>query len=385
MDSPIRVLQVTIGDGNYGGVASFLYAYYSHMDRSRVHFDFLYCGENSMQSKEEDPVLKESTITTLHIMKRNNNGFTEYKKLISALKKIFDEKQYDIVHVNSSNIYLNACVAYVLKGQKAYIAHSHNTQSTIIYGSKAKHVLKKAISGCIRTFVVNRADALFACSDEAGKYLFGNRGIKSRKYSVINNAIDTKRFSFDIEKRKKLRGAEDKLIIGFVGRLSPQKNPMFVIEVFAELLKRKADAVLWIVGEGELQDQVEARIMELNLQEKIYLLGRRNDVADIMQAMDAMVFPSVYEGFGIAVVEAQCAGLTVVASDVVPQSTNVTGLVTYLSLKESAVYWADELIRLLSQSKERSDKSEYLKEAEFDIDTEAKKLVKYYYDLIAQH
>ena len=385
MDSPIRVLIVTIGDGNFGGVASFLYTYYNQMDHRKVHFDFLYCGENSMQSKEGDPVLKGSTITTLHILKKNNNGVAEYKKLILALERIFDEKQYDIVHVNSGNPYLNACVAYVLKGRMVYIAHSHNTQSTIVYGSRVKHFFKNKISESIHRYIVKKADVMCACSNEAGEDLFGKKGIKSEKFRVINNAVDISRFSFDPEKRKEIRRTEDQHIIGFVGRLSPQKNPVFIIDIFAEIMKRKEDTVLWMVGEGELRETVESKIKALGLQKNIHMLGRRNDVADLMQAMDIMLFPSIFEGFGIVAVEAQCAGLRVVASDIVPQEANVAGLVTYLSLKESASYWAEEVIRLLSQPYERVDMSKVVQEANYDIVNEARKLESLYHDLYARH
>ena len=383
---PIRVLAVTIGDGSFGGVASFLYSYYSHMDHSRVHMDFLYCGENSMQSKENDPALAGSVITTLHILKRNNNGLSEYRRLLPALKKIFDENDYDVVHVNSSNPFLNACVAYANKRHKMiYIAHSHNAQSTILYGSKVKQTAKNAVRHLIHKYIVKNADAMFACSMEAGEYLFGKDGVKTAKFQVINNAIDTRKYAYNPSVRDCVRKNEKGFIAGFVGRLSDQKNPLFAVDIFAELKKKKPDAVMWMAGEGELKDRIEDRIRELQLQNDVRLLGRRNDVSELMQAMDVLLFPSVYEGFGIAAVEAQCSGLPVAASDKVPQAASVTGGVVFLPLSEPADYWAEKVIALTDAVKERRDMSEAVKNANFDIISEADKLTRLYNDLQEKH
>lgn len=373
----IKVLQVTIGDGNFGGVASFLFSYYSNMDHNKIHFDFLYCGENSMQSKELDPVLNGSTITTLHILKRNNNGFKEYTKLIAELKKFFLFNHYDIVHVNSSNPYINACVASILEGNTVYIAHSHNTQSTIIYGSKGKHIIKLIIGNIIRSYIIRKADALFACSDEAGRYLFGEKGVKKDKFKIINNAIDVTKYEYDLNIRKQFRKGED-IIVGFVGRLSDQKNPIFAVDIFIEILKTKPNAIMWIIGDGELRDTLFKKIARSNLQNKVYLLGQRNDVALLMQAMDVLVFPSVYEGLGIVAVEAQCSGLPVIASNIVPQRTNVAGLVTYLSLSDPASVWANQTIQAIGKRHSRVDRSHEIEKAGYGIQGAAKLLEQQY-------
>ena len=379
-DSLINVLHITIGDGNFGGVASFLYTYYSRMDHSRVHFDILYCGENSMKSKQDDPVLEGSEITTLHILKRVDNGFSEYKKLMPELKRIFSEKNYDIVHVNSGNLYLNYCVAKALKGRAKLIAHSHNAKPTVEYSGKLKRMIKSSVRKPCISYVRKKADAMFACSDQAGESLFGPDGIRSPKFRVINNAIDTRKFSFDDNVRNSLRG-DEKTVVGFVGRLSDQKNPGFAIDVFAELLKKKPEAVMWMVGEGELRDKTEERIKALGLEDKIKLLGRREDVPGLMQAMDIMLFPSVFEGFGIVAVEAQCTGLPVLASDCVPQSANVAGLVTYLPLGQSPSVWADKAAEIIEGGNNRKCMADEICSAGFDIYSEAKHLEEIYAEL----
>ncbi len=169
MDSnkTINILHVTIGDGNYGGIASFLHTFYSYVDHQRFHFDVLYCGENSLKSKECDPVWSDSKIEALHILKKNN-GISEYIRLLPKLKQKLYEKDYDIVHVESNNPFLNACVSILVNNQIVYISHSHNSKPNIISGSKGNRLIKKTISGLMRVIIRKKADALFACSKEAG-------------------------------------------------------------------------------------------------------------------------------------------------------------------------------------------------------------------------
>lgn len=375
---PIRVLQVTIGDGSFGGVASFLYTYYSHMDKEKVHFDFLYCGENSMASKQNDALLKDSKITTLHILKANNNGLKEYKKLIPALKSFFEENHYDIVHVNSSNPYVNACVAYTLNGRSTYIAHSHNVQSSVIYGSKAKQVFKKTVSYGLRKYIIGKADALYACSDTAGAYLFGEKGCELKKFRIVNNAIDTNKFRFNEQVRTSVRQeagiSDETVVVGFVGRLSDQKNPRFAVEVFSKLQENCPESELWVIGEGNLKETVLESAAELGVSEKVHLLGRRNDVEKLMQAMDVFIFPSIYEGLGIVAIEAQCSGLPVVASDKIPKMTNVIGLVKYLTFNDSLSKWAEVLLQQARDYMIRVDRSDELRLANYDIVAEAEEL-----------
>lgn len=377
---PIKILQVTIGDGSFGGVASFLYTYYSHMDHSKVHFDFLYCGENSMRSKEGDPVLERSTITTLHILKRNNNGFSEYRKLLPELKKIFNKNEYDIVHVNSGNLFLNATVAFTLNGNSKYIAHSHNTQATIKYSSKLKSVIKSIIRKPCTNYIIKKADALFACSKAAGQNLFGSNGVNSDKFTLIHNAIDLSKYRYKPDVRARVRNGEERFIVGHVGRLTDQKNPLFIIDVFSDLHKLNANTVLWMIGEGELREMIEKKVASLGLGDCVDLMGRREDVAELMQAMDIFLFPSLYEGLSIVTIEAQAAGLPIFASDSISPEHKVTSQLTFLPLKEGSVMWATEINKAL-QSLFRHDTVDELLSAGYEIGDEAKKLERYYCSL----
>lgn len=377
-DHAKKILQVTIGDGSFGGVASFLYTYYSHMDHSKIHFDFLYCGENSMQSKEGESVLYGSEISTLHILKRNNNGLSEYMRLLPAFKRVFAEKRYDIVHVNSSNLFLNVCVAYALKGRAKLIAHSHNTQATIEYSSKLKSTVKSLIRKPCTSYIIKKADALFACSKAAGLNLFGMKGIKSNNFKIIHNAIDLSKYVFSEDIREIVRNGEDKLILGHVGRLTDQKNPLFVIDVFNALHERNPKSVLWMVGEGELKEEIEKKIEALRLADSVRLLGRRDDVPELMQAMDVFLFPSLYEGLSIVTIEAQAAGLPIFASDSISPEHKVTPKMQFIGLSKKPNEWASEILDTVTSDKDRNNTIDDLIRAGYEITSAAKELEETY-------
>lgn len=375
--SPIKVLQVTIGDGSYGGVASFLYSYYSYIDHKRVLFDFLYCGENSMRSKMNTNVLMDSKITTFHIMKGNNNGIKEYTKLWKALKAYFDKNSYDIVHVNTSNIYVSACVAYVLKGRSVMIAHSHNTKATIQYGSSAKRLVKVAVKIPCRKYIIKKADYYFACSKAAGENLFGKKALNSERFKVINNAINVSKYAYNPEVRNRIR-KNNKFVFGHVGRLTKQKNPEFLIELFAEIHKLKTNTELWMVGEGEMQEEIENMIRNFGLEDSVVMWGRRNDVADLMQAMDMFLLPSLYEGLSIVAVEAQAAGLPMVASDSISMEHDVSGLVRFLPLKAGVKVWAEKISDYMIELPARRDMRSELESEGYEINQAAQWLEKFY-------
>lgn len=376
-NSIVKVLLVTIGDGSYGGVASFMYSYYSHMNHEKVHCDFLYCGENSMGSKEDSPALTGSKITTLHIMKSQNNGFREYSQLVKELKAFLNENCYDIVHVNTSNAMVSACVAYALNDKAVLIAHSHNTKAVLTNQGKIKEILKIIMKVPARKYILKKADYYFACSKTAGENLFGISVLRSDKFKIINNAIELSSYVYDPEIRKKYRKT-DKTVIGHVGRLTGQKNPFFLIDVFSEIHKLNSSTELWMIGEGELLEGVQDRIKALGLESNITLWGRRNDVACLMQAMDIFILPSLYEGLSIVTVEAQAAGLPVYVSDSISEEHRVTNLVNFLPLASGASAWGRKITDDIRRMPVRRNMLTEMAGAGYEIETASKWLEEFY-------
>ena len=377
----VKVLQVTIGDGSFGGVASFMYSFYSHMNHGKIHCDFLYCGENSMRSKEDSQVLAGSKIITLHIMKSKNNGFREYRQLVKELKRFFKDNSYDIVHVNTSNVMVSACVAYALNNKAVFIAHSHNTKAVLDNQSRVKEIVKNILKVPARKYILKEADYYFACSKAAGENLFGISVLKSDKFKIINNAIELSSYVYDPEIREKYR-ITDKTVIGHVGRLTTQKNPLFLIDVFSEIHKLNPSTELWMIGEGELLEGVQNRIIALGLEKYVRLWGRRNDVACLMQAMDIVVLPSLYEGLSIVAVEAQTAGLSVYASDSISEEHRVTDLVHFLPLASGAAAWGRKIVEDMKKMSRRRNMLSEMTEAGYEIETASKWLEDFYLSVV---
>lgn len=376
----IKVLQVTIGDGSFGGVASFMYSFYSHMDHEKIHCDFLYCGENSMQSKEDSPVLKNSKIITLHVMKPQNNGFGEYVQLIKKLKVFFKDNNYDIVHVNSANIIVNACVAYTLNGRAYLISHSHSAKNTS-QNKTFKELTKNAIKNYSRKYILKKADHYFACSKAAGEKMFGLKALKSDKFKLVNNAIELSMYIYNTDIRKTYRKTK-KIVIGYVGRLAAEKNPIFSIEVFSEIYKLNQNTEFWMIGEGELLNDIRKRINTLGIEENVTLWGRRNDVANLMQAMDIVILPSLFEGLSIVAVEAQTAGLPVYASDSISEEHRVTDLVHFLPLTFGASAWAAKIVKDMENMPKRKNMLSEMTRAGYEIGSASKWLEDFYFSVV---
>lgn len=377
---PIRILQVMIGDGSYGGIASFLYNYYSHMDHKKVHFDFLYCGENSMQSKMKDPNLQDSVVTAFHLLKFRGNDILTYAKLLIKLKAFFSNNSYDIVHINTAKVSLCACVSYTLRSRAVCIAHSHNSHGVGRNHRFFRQTIKTLLRIPCRKYILRKDNYFFACSREAGENLFGRRMVAAQKVKIVNNAIDISKFVYQPEIRNRIRQTNN-FVLGHVGRMAEQKNHIFLIELFYELHQLLPQTELWLIGEGELQDAIHKKVMELGLTERVVFWGRRNDVAELMQAMDIFLLPSLYEGLSIAAVEAQTAGLPTYVSDNISQEHCLTNLIHFLPLKAGPSAWAEKIKKDMETLPNRCDMSSIIKQKGYEIHSAAKWLQNYYIEI----
>lgn len=231
------------------------------------------------------------------------------------------------------------------------ILHSHNN------GLQSKGFVYTMIHR-IGKYITSKTDLIrFTNSKLSSDFMFG-RNIKSE---LIYNAIDTNKFSFDKNKRLSSReemGSGDNTVIGFVGRLENQKNPLFMLKVFSEYHKINPNSELWIVGEGGLKDQMVNEINRLDILSSTKWLGRRNDIERLMCGMDILLQPSIFEGLGIVLIEGQSCGLKCVTSDgVVPPEATATELITYIGLDKDPQIWAEKCVSLTKcrNSREFSD------------------------------
>lgn len=359
MSEPIRVLQVVTYMGR-GGLETMLMNYYRNIDRDKVQFDFLTHRDERWDYDDEIESLGGKIY---HLPKLNPFS----RSYLNALDKFFKEhKEYQIVHCHQDC--LSGVVLKVAKknGVRFTIAHSHNANQD----KNLKYLIKVFEKRKIPKY----ADKLFACGDEAGRWMFN-----TDNFEVLNNAIDTDLYIYNKEKADKVKkafGIENKFVVGHVGRFSTQKNHEFLIDIFNEVQKIKEDSVLMLVGDGDLRPEMEQKVRDLQIENKVIFTGVRSDVNDLMQGMDVFLFPSLYEGLGIVLIEAQAAGLKCVISNTIPKDGVLTDDVTCISLAQSPVVWADEILKY--QEYKRTNNKEIIKKANYDIKNNAKILEQFY-------
>lgn len=338
---------------NPGGVESFLMNYYRRIDLSRFHFDFL-CNSY-------DPVAFEDEIhamggRTVHFTSRRQNPIRFRRELEAFFAKHAKEYQAIWVNVNSlANIdYLKMAKKY---GIPKRIIHSHNAQNM---DTKLRGMLHEAN----RREVGKYATDFWACSDYAAKWFYaGPKGQGELRHPavVIRNAIDVEKIRAGVGRREEFRrqaGGEadwsDKYIMISIGRLHFQKNQKFAIDVMAELVPEMPDARLVLVGQGEDEQMLRDYTREKGLEEEVYFTGVVTDIPGWLGAADFFIFPSVFEGLGIAGLEAQAAGLPTLASaDVIPKDIAVTDLLRFYSLEKGPAEWANEIIQMRNSMDER--------------------------------
>ena len=359
MSEPIRILQVVTYMGR-GGLETMLMNYYRNIDRSKVQFDFL--THRSEKADYDDEI--EALGGKIYHLPRLNPFSRSY---LSALDRFFKEhREYQVVHCHQDC--LSGVVLKVAKanGVKFTIAHSHNANQDKNLKYLVKIVAKRNIT--------KYADKLFACGQEAGKWMFN-----TDDFEVLNNAIDTDRYTYHEEKSKEIRktlGVEGKFVVGHVGRFNPQKNHEFLIDIFDEVQKIEPDSVLMLVGDGDLRGNIEDKVKALGIEDKVKFMGIRSDVNDLMQAMDVFLFPSLYEGLPVTMVEAQASGLKCIISDKVPKECALTDNVQVVKLEDSPKIWANQVLEY--KNYERRNTKLDIEKANFDIKANAKWLQEFY-------
>lgn len=356
---PVRILHI-VTHMNRGGLETMLMNYYRNIDKSKVQFDFLVHRKEKSDYDDEIESLG-GKIYHLPILNPLNLQY------LRSLDKFFKEhKQYKIVHSHLDCL-SSIPLKYAKKnGVPFTIAHSHNA-------SQEKN-LKYIIKILYKRKIPRYADELFACSKEAGKWMFN-----TDDFIILNNAIDSKKYIYNEKKSKDMKeilGLQNKFVVGHVGRFNKQKNHKFIISIFEELSKINDDAVLMLVGTGNLEEEIRRKVKDLNLNNKVLFLGVRDDIPNLMQAMDVFLMPSLYEGLPLVLVEAQSSGLECIISDTISKQVIITNNVEVISLDESSLEWSNRLNNY--RDYKRSNTSEEIKRNKFDIDINLKWLQSYY-------
>lgn len=356
MSEPIRVLHV-FGRLDSGGAESRTMDIYRQIDRCKVQFDFAIHTEDKCFFTDE---VKSLGGKIYSFPRFNGKNYFQYRKKWNEFFKKHPE--YRIVHGHQTNtgfVYLKeAKVNSVL----VRIAHSRN--------SNKENFLKKHICKLSKLYATH----LFAVSKVAGISEFGEKAVNKGQVKILPNAINAKKYSYNPEIRKQKRselGIKDELLIIHIGRFHPQKNHMFLLDLFNHIIKVELNAKLLLVGDGSLKSEIVKKISDLQIAKSVIIAGTRTDVPDLLQAGDMLLFPSLFEGLPGVVLEAQAAGLPCIISDTITDEVKVTDLVEYIPLEQSAEVWAAKVLGIDSKFKRRNTYEE-ITEKGYDIESVAK-------------
>lgn len=322
----MKILTVMTSKYTIDGISRVITNNFKYLDKKKYKMDFVFPNlpkENHLKLFTQDG-------SNIHILPMRNSNLMKY---LFELNKIISKNSYDVVHVhgNSTTLFFELFVANINK-VPVRIPHSHNT-----------HTEFPIINKVLRPLFDKSYTHGFAVSKLSGKWMFNNE-----KFYIVENGIDAQEYHFD----RKLREAyRDKLnihynnkVIGNIGRFNQQKNQMYLIKMLNELIKEDTNYRLLLVGEGQLMDACKAEVKKLQLDDYVIFTGNQAEVAPYLMAMDALVVPSLYEGLGITIIEAQASDLKCFVSNTVPKDSNVTGTVEYFSIEKY-----DEVISLLNQ------------------------------------
>lgn len=371
MHKPLKVL-FFIDRLRLGGIQALAKDILQHNDRSRMEIDMLNLDDGVEYPLKNELVNMGVMVYQLKgVWLRTPYDFLKYWKAVDSFFE--HHHDYDVVHVHSGPKNY-----YILKAAKRWgipvrVAHSHNT------GFQSKNPISIMLGNILKTPMKNNATRWVGCSKMACEWMFGKGCVEKGKAKVILNAIDCNLFIYNEEIRNEVRkelGIENKFVLGHVGRFEPQKNHTFLLDIFAETVKRRDDACLVLVGIGSLMESMKQKADSLGLSDKVKFLGFRSDRERIMQAMDTFVFPSVYEGLSVVLIEAQASGMPVFVSDSTTTEVSYSPYIKFLSLKQSASDWAEEIVS--RGTVERKNMKAEIQKAGFDINTMIDNLYKLY-------
>jgi glycosyltransferase involved in cell wall biosynthesis len=364
----IKVMHICSDLGS-GGVEKLLRQWYPIAKSNNIQFSFTVYREGGEAynyfSNEGSRIIKINRLTEIGI-------FSFCKQLI----KVFKDEKVDIVHVPSAPTASLILLSAKMAGVKVRLIHAHTNLYNVDNGKFINSVMVKMFS-VLNVFFATK---LLTGSKEAANYCFGNDRIRSKKkVETIYNGIDISRFSFKSKLREEKRqelGIENKFIVGSVGRLTYQKNTEFIIEIFYELLKKNKDCLLFLIGEGEDKEILIKKATELGINDKVMFLGIFENLSPWYHVMDAFIFPSRYEGLGIAAIEAQTTGLQAYLSNNVPLSAGITKNVHFISIDKGGKYWAEEIWK--NHKKVRADCSKDAINSGYDSNSSIIKMIKIY-------
>lgn len=350
-----RVLVTGAANIGRAGVATIVYKWGQEFDSDKLVYDYLMQRGLPAQQYVDAIAQKGGKIFTMECEHRN------LFSIIKWVEKIIRENKYDTIHINTDTAYIAAAYIYAAKkgGIRHIFVHSHCTQ--IDDNSKLKRSIKAFFHGLLVPYVCKNSERYLACSKLAGYWMFGKKNVESNKYKTIYNGVAVESYLYDEQVRKTYReqmGLSGKFVIGNIGRFSYQKNHKFLIEVFMELSKTDGNAVLVLVGTGELESQLKTLVNECEIADKVFFLGTRKDVPSLLSMFDVLVMPSRFEGLPVTMVEAQMADLPCVVSENITREAQFIDAIKYVKGFEVG-NWIEAIKQISKFQRVRKEEEKY--------------------------
>lgn len=343
-----------------GGIENFVMNVYRNIDRNKYQFDFIL--QNNEKSFFEEEI--EKLGGKVYKIPRFEKAPIKH---IKELKRILSENDYAAFHRHTANsvAFVDLMIAKKCK-MDVRIAHSHNTSHNAI-----------VLNNIFKPLLYKYATKHLACGKDAGRWLFGNRD-----FTTLYNGIDIKKYSFsnDIRQqyREEFKVADNEVLLGNVGRFSEQKNHKYLIEIFSALSKKDDKYKLVLCGDGELREDIEKQIKENNIEDKVILAGVRKDVNCILQAMDIFVFPSLYEGLPVTLMEAQISNIPMIISNTITEEVKYNNI-TSIGIEENDIEkWCEEIQKCKLETDENRKKINQKIIDDYDVNKIIQKLCDIY-------
>ncbi|RYL95183.1 glycosyltransferase family 1 protein [Sporolactobacillus sp. THM7-4] len=370
---------LVVGDFSIGsGLTNYIMNTFSKMDQNEIKIDVVnISGSHEMEDK----------INTLGWMMYHvspaNKGLIRH---LSDWRKILRENasKYDAIHFNLSSLWNFIPIIYARRyGISNIVIHAHNNYFSNVSSKRLIMFVLGILHNIGKVIAQKYGTAFFACSEAAGKWLYTEKLHKQKRVKILKNGVDAQKYTYNPTIRHFLRekmGINNRFVVGFIGAFEKRKNPLFLIQVFKEISQKNKQAILLLIGRGSLEKEMKNEVKKNGIEGKVNFLGLRKNVNELLQVMDVFVFPSITEGLGIVLVEAQAAGLMCFPSDQVPNEAKCTDLFRCIPLDESASYWSDQILRY-GVTYKRENQSEKLKDFGYDLNDTTKYLETFYTQL----
>lgn len=366
----MKILLINTVPTEKNGITNVIFNYLQSIDATGFSFD--YVSINKPEEQYVDAVQNKGG--NVYVIPRSRWHVLSYFYTLASLIR---KNKYDAIHVhtNSHTVVLELLAAK-LGGCTIRITHSHNTTCNSV-------IMHKLLTPLFNILCTNR----LACGIDAGKWMFGDT-----PFIVINNGVNTEKFAFNQLARERLRHDldinENEMLIGHVGIFNDQKNHIFLIDIFNEIVSRNASYKLCLLGDGPHKGMITEKVGKLRIKDNVIFAGNVNNVHEYLSAFDLIVMPSLYEGLPLSLIEQQANGLPCFVSDTITKEADKTGNLIFLSLNDSAEKWANKVLHTLlpvDRKLESENAIVNIKKAGYSIQEEAQKLRQYCINVINEN